>query len=412
MPNYGPKSYFLLLLLISFLACQLLLLFTNFKSSDAPSSLLFSGWNEDNLPRPLNRPPPSVPWRSTFAWLEDALIQNLSHPWKSTNGNYSWCVPSQSERSNPIAGAAASATAAEKTTGTPTIQGLVFVKVPKAASSTAAGVNLRIAHAVGERIWKRRGMTSCSFTYDHGHAWRQRTAPYLLWSTVREPLQRGLSEFFHFEVARKQRPPTSKNMIRHLSSTISYQMAYLAVQQFSYQADYVDVIRAIMTHYSFLVVVERWHESMVVMKLLWGLQDSDVIVLSAKQFGGWDDGRWRNQCFQVPESFTTPEVDIYVQQKYRTKENFDYLLYAVANRSLDMTIDWLGRERVEQEVVEHVQLQRLAENACLAKTNFPCNKQGKPIPEIAAKNCRLYDSDCGYRCVENNIYLKNSFTAV
>jgi hypothetical protein len=45
------------------------------------------------------------------------------------------------------------------------------------------------------------------------------------------------------------------------------------------------------------------------MKMLLELDDRDMIVLSSKASGGYDDGRFQDTCFKVQKAFTTPAVD-------------------------------------------------------------------------------------------------------
>ena len=51
-------------------------------------------------------------------------------------------------------------------------------------------------------------------------------------------------------------------------------------------------------------------------------------------------------------------VKDYIQTDFK-RANGDFLLHAIANRSLDLTIDVLGRERVKREVEKHRRLRSL-----------------------------------------------------
>jgi hypothetical protein len=142
-------------------------------------------------------------------------------------------------------------------------------------------------------------------------------------------------------------------------------------------------------------------ESLVVMKLLFHLEDEDMITLSSKRVGGFDDGGHRNRCYKIQKSFTFPEVDTFIANGFQVK-NYDYFLYAVANRTLDLTIDELGRKRVEDELTKHKMLQRLTEDHCNETTVVPCTKDGPPNKE-SETSCFFGDIGCGHKCVQQTL---------
>ena len=94
-------------------------------------------------------------------------------------------------------------------------KGLIYVKVPKAASSTLAGVVDRIAH--------NNGM--CDFQDGHvpngaGRFYgnRDRKASFLLGS-IRDPASRAISRIFFHQVSRRGKDPTDDNIIKWLNTT-------------------------------------------------------------------------------------------------------------------------------------------------------------------------------------------------
>jgi hypothetical protein len=87
-----------------------------------------------------------------------------------------------------------------------------------------------------------------------------------------------------------------------------------------------------------------------------------------------------------------------LQTTYR-KNNPDYLLYAAVNRSLDLTIDLLGRGRVEKGVRQLHNMQALAQEKCLSKAIFPCSANGTWQPGYK-EDCYEKDFGCGYRCLD------------
>jgi hypothetical protein len=304
--------------------------------------------------------------------------------------------------------------------------GLIFVKNPKAASSTGAGINMRIAHnaavakkkiaaaaaaaAAGNITTTHTTDTdSCAQFSKHG-GWFRKKKHTLLWTNVRDPAKRSLSQFFHFQVSRRGQEPTTRNMLPHLRAQKGFQVAYMTTGKHnknkntnSTTLQFIQIIKKeIVNAFDFIALVERMDESLVVMKLLFDLDDKDMIVLSAKSSGGYDDGKFERKCFFIQKAFTTPEVDEYLTTGFKV-DNADYLLYAAANRSLDLTIDALGRKRVEEHVRKHRVLQKLAEDKCLTQAVFPCSANGARQTHLSALDCYGEDHGCGYRCVDRII---------
>jgi hypothetical protein len=116
--------------------------------------------------------------------------------------------------------------------------GFLFVKPVKTGSSTAAGVNLRIARNVAHRqrrvnvraTWydpdfnaslatphgickARSGHVVASQSYPH----RDPSRSYL-WSIVREPSSRILSQFFFFYVSRAKKEPSDESFALYLQT--------------------------------------------------------------------------------------------------------------------------------------------------------------------------------------------------
>jgi hypothetical protein len=77
-------------------------------------------------------------------------------------------------------------------------RGLLYVKMPKAASTTGAGIALRMARTLD--LKDPRGCVS----FHHGTAllanYKDRDVEFsFLWSTIREPVARVVSEILHFQ---------------------------------------------------------------------------------------------------------------------------------------------------------------------------------------------------------------------
>jgi hypothetical protein len=209
--------------------------------------------------------------------------------------------------------------------------------------------------------------------------------------------------------------PTDKNVIHFLESVKNHQFIQLRTKrgksadggfptnqriEDSNQAVGRILQEEIMPLYDFIAVTERMEESLVVLKLLWGLEDGDIIVSSAKQAGGWSHN-WDplGECFNVPKRSASFSVKEYISTRFHDG-NADFLLHAIANRSLDLTIEALGRHRVNTEVHRHRKLTALVGHHCQSNVTFPCSDEGL-WQESHVEDCYEDDIGCGHRCIDD-----------
>lgn len=390
-------------------------------------------------------------------------IDDISRPWKSRKTkSFDWCRADSSRNKDEIDNP---------------LPGLIYIKIDKAASSSLAGINIRLAHKVGAKVLPPRKTNLhlsqvCSHTYTHGRASdiirsldgdninnslptttpSLSRPPHLLWTFLRDPVRRAVSEYYHFWVSRRGYGVKNGLVKPFLESRKNFQLLYVLDQKYPEQVlaraatatnttttSNTDIRRNdittgtivppppvwqliqdhIINVYDFIGLVERMEESLAVMKLLWGVDSQDLIVLSAKQSGGWDDGRHNDTCYQIHPSYSqgddasggknalSPYLQHYIQTDYRVG-NFDYQLYDLVNASLDKTIAYLGHTNVERTRQEIRQLQSLVELKCQDEAVFPCSKNGTRQHDVSRKNCYWFDSGCGFPCVDRVLNERNN----
>jgi hypothetical protein len=303
-------------------------------------------------------------------------------------------------------------------------RGLIYIKTYKASSSTLEGISLSIAHNVARRIQNSSSSGSgrpCihynrHIFQDFGQL-QYRTAPSLLWTMIRHPMKRDLSCYYFFHVSRKPNVTVTDDdskLIGTIEEYKSFQTRYLLpweTDPFKKDDGFMTTTRpknaisqmqhSIMDEYDFIGLVERMDESLAIMVLLWGLEPTDVIVLSAKQSGGYDDGGGiKGRCNKIVKPPpASPRLEEYMKTQHPIHHT-DYLLWDAVNLSLDRTIQTLGKERVQQ-VVEQIRfLKRLAERSCQHIAQFPCNSNGELQLRLAESSCYVQDAGCGYKCVD------------
>lgn len=322
-------------------------------------------------------------------------------------------------------------------------KGMIYIKVYKSSSSTCEGIARSIAHRVGTRLWSRphiikkyhhlphlipttnnetnmttfitcRAWTRHEFANHHMQDRRHPTES-ILWTFVRNPIARDLSHIYHFEVGRKKRNMTSIQIREQIHQHMrGLQTRYLATHKaqptplwplHEFRKNRTKAIQImknqIFDFFDFIGMTERMSESLACMVLLWGLRPQDVIVLNAKRSGGYDDGGGdNNTCTKIPKA---PPNDELLQDYFTNRFplfNGDVLLYHTVNASLELTMDVLGRDRVQNMAKYIEELQSLAQSQCEDQAYFPCSPDGIFQPHLAKQSCYVQDSGCGYQCVQ------------
>ena len=293
---------------------------------------------------------------------------------------------------------------------TPTDNGLIYLKGYKTGSSTSSGIHLRIARNLARR--QNKTFAICKSRFDH--AWAERfysnriRKQTFMWSIVRHPTSRVVSQFFHFEVSRKKVEPSDEKFIDYiingpLNMIQDYYLNYLSLTGYKRgKDDPVEIANKVLDDYDFIGITERMDESALALAMLMGIPIADILYLTAKGHGGFDDagGRGDQTCTYIWPAFISDGMQEYLDsEEWTIRHHWDMAFYQAANRSLDLTIDRLGRERFEKNLALYEQARKLSREKCLHKTVFPCSAGGKFTPDELT-DCLWKDSGCGSECLD------------
>jgi len=338
-----------------------------------------------------------IPKISFYERLNPKLIANLSKPF-SVPKSLNWCIPHTSlDVNNP--------------------SGILYTKVPKTGSS--------VISSVLERISRLHANTTCALMYKHENRLvfgdRNKEASVMIGS-LRDPIKRGISRAFF--VNKENFIPKDEKIIKALKGTHSqrgvvtqgkggFQLNYMNLDQIekhSIREEHSDSInykliehyvRNAMNNYHFIFLNERLDEGLVILKFLLNLRTSDLLYLSSKVSGGYYAWPRTTKCIKLTKGSISPEVANHVYSDEWYLENYgDYLLYSVANKSMELTIDAIGRERFNETYHNFISFRKLVETKCAPETIFPCSADGVFRKEESDKNCYWNDIGCGWPCFE------------
>jgi hypothetical protein len=296
----------------------------------------------------------------------------------------------------------------------PSTRGFLYVKARKAGSSTVAGVAIRIARSIAQQ--RNLSTPVCQVRFNHPMASKlqyskRNKMESFLWSILREPTRRFMSEFFHFGLSRNFIQPTDEKIKAYMRETKpaieNYYLRWLAVDKpFSFRKDHEkipSIVKSIINEYDFLGISERLDESLVALQMMLNLTTSDILYLSAKVNGGWDDGLYRSECYYISPSFVSESMRDFFQHSEEWY-NFtvgDNLVYRAANASLDLTIESIGRKVFLAKLQKYRWALKKADEVCRKSVTFPCSPGGRRNEQ---NDCLIWDSACGMDCLDKFSY--------
>jgi hypothetical protein len=227
---------------------------------------------------------------------------------------------------------------------------------------------------------------------------------------LRDPNERMLSKFFHFAVSRESYAPTVNDFDKyyHTYDNWIYDQAYylktLGLTENVHPRDpeyYVNNTVETLEGFDFIGVTERLDESLVVLQLLLQLETGDLLYIhNSKSSGSFEFIPATQSCHYIVPKFTTPEWRAYLaaSDEWRKYTEADRLLYEAANKSLDLTIDALGRDVVDKHLRKLHFALALARERCLNSTASveACNEDGV----LDKSECLFQDAGCGYKCLD------------
>jgi len=112
--------------------------------------------------------------------------------------------------------------------------GLLYVKVPKAASSTVASIVRRIVERNECKDYKNDHLPSA-------RRYRRRARRSFLLGSVRDPSRRALSRVYWTQVTQQGQAPTDENVLKWLSRTTDGQYGATSKGQGGFQLNYLSM---------------------------------------------------------------------------------------------------------------------------------------------------------------------------
>ena len=206
--------------------------------------------------------------------------------------------------------------------------------------------------------------------------------PSFLWTMVRLPATRCLSEFYHFGISRDGKPDTDAAKVAALAACKDVVFDYISPDDSAHTP-------AALVHevYSFVGVVERFEESLVLLASLMHIPLASVLFLKAKDSAsGSLDGRGFAFTPHPPLDTEPPAVRrAAASASFNTSNRRDYELHRSANEKMDRM--WHANRRVFDSRLT-------AFRAMVARAAALCGNATQREP------CYWNDNGCAFECLD------------
>lgn len=262
---------------------------------------------------------------------------------------------------------------------------LVYIKIPKTGGSTFGGIIRRIGahnghsgYADGYWIWKEPGVYANHGRYSEVHPLLDALEqPVFLLSMIRDPAERAISQYYHFEVSKKGQPASTAALIRYMSEIENAQVNQL--QRFS-----GETVQQIVDRYGFIGVTELFDQSAVLMAWRLNVSLGDVLYMSSKVcVPGQIDQVTRKELMCLRRDQYDIELQQYISGSFRSKNNIDYDLYAAVKDAISQ--EYIASdEALTHQLAEYKRLLASVRTTCL----------------VSAQPCYWGDNGCSYTCLD------------
>jgi Sulfotransferase family len=332
---------------------------------------------------------------------------------------------------------------------TPASEGIFFHRPHKTGSTTMVGIILRLVHSRA----KAKGFQRCKHRSMHGTArqynyvMRDRSKSFLF-SIIREPKARLISEFFHFDVTAFEKEPTDANFIvslrnkghnvylKDLTNRQYVKKKQITDLDFAKSKGFADmkefnasrfsgkpglsrllqpqlvssrifglhykpekVVQDILDDFNFIAIMERMDESLVVLQMLLGLTTKEILYTRARSSGTFSNGWKGRPCFFIMKSFITEGMKTFFSsEEFNLTIANDLLMYQAAYESLDRTIASLDPDIFAKNMAALKEGLKLAELNCKGRVRTMCDGGGNPIP-LMNRTCYIWGEGCDYECI-------------
>jgi hypothetical protein len=253
-------------------------------------------------------------------------------------------------------------------------QNIVYIKIPKCASSTTGGVARTIAAHQG-----LSGYLDEKWIEEEPGVWANHNTliqmtpqinrlhlPTFLFSVIRDPFARCLSAFYFFDVPKTYSNTVADKFKKLKSYTCrNYVSRYLTPTSNNLKSSFI------LSKYNFMGTTSLFDESMILLAKELSLSYHNVLYMSSKD---------HNNIAHVGEPKEIKDFES--SETWLKNNNYDYELLTLVTRNIELKFE--ENIHLKKQLIDYQLLNSRVHASC-------SNKTGK---------CYWHDSGCGYVCME------------
>lgn len=286
--------------------------------------------------------------------------------------------------------------------------GFRYIKVYKTASSTVAHIVKYIADKRGS--CKEFSNHAAAHEFSDLHGWRRTKNQHksFLFTFVREPTKRAVSDFFYTRVTQGGKDVNLSNFKEgccrpqhELNGQSGFQLAYISTDErlpeytFWHSDDPLVVqkpyllkqrVNNVFESYDFVGVSDRLNESLVALSFLLDLDLTEIVYVSYRESGSFE--AINKKCIKLVKAEVTPDIEEYLKtDEWKAITAGDKLLHRTANDALDNTINnVIGRDKFEERLLDYEDLVTFMK-ACGEECSSACTTDGEYRGETSCRPC-------------------------
>ena len=126
------------------------------------------------------------------------------------------------------------------------------------------------------------------------------------------------------------------------------------------------LVEKTVNEFDFIGTVERLDESLVLLSIMMDVQVTDVLYSNAKLSGGYMIRPKEHECRQIGKKRPLfPSAEKFLEsERFQQMIKIDTLLHDAVDRSIDRTIEYVGRALVDSKVKEFMDAKAALDKKC------------------------------------------------
>ena len=235
-------------------------------------------------------------------------------------------------------------------------------------------------------------------SYNHMHYLDNlRVREYLDPTIYEAALKHQLAVHMGFHSVQNQSSALSKSSPETRSH---YERVWKRWRKFGSNTTSHTIIGDILEDYNFVAIMERMDESLVVLQMLLNLTTKEILYTRARSGGTFSNGFKQRPCFYILPTFKSPGIQEFLaSDEWQEHIAPDIEFFKAAHKSLDRTIDALGREEFNRRLDVFKKALKLAADYCVGKVRTMCSASGEVIRPVNTP-CYIWGEGCDHDCLD------------